>query len=99
MLNSKQRAFLRSVAHDEDTILTIGKGGITKEVVIQADDALEARELIKCKVLGTSDKSVKEVSNEIAESTKSEVVYVMGGKFVLYRKNEENPKIKLPRSK
>ena len=99
MLNSKQRAYLRSISNDEETILIIGKGGVTKEVIVQADDALTARELIKCKVLETSSKSVKDVSIEVADGTESEVVYVIGGKFVLYRRNKKNPKIKLPASK
>ena len=49
-LTSKQRAQLRGIANSIDTIVHIGKDGITENLVKQADDALEAREIIKCKV-------------------------------------------------
>ena len=54
MLTSKQRAYLRSLAMSEDTIIIIGKGGITENVVTQVRDALKARELVKGKVLENS---------------------------------------------
>lgn len=97
MLNSKQRAYLRSMATDYNTILMIGKGQINEQVIKQADDALLARELIKGKVLETHNESVKDVSEKIAQCTKSEVVCVIGSKFILYRKNPKEQKIKLPR--
>lgn len=99
MLTSKQRAYLRSLATDSETILMIGKGQISPEIIKQADDALIARELIKCKVLETHENSVKDVSIEIANQTNSDVVCVIGSKFVLFRQNPKNPTIKLPRSK
>ena len=55
MITSKQRAYLRSLASNEDTILMVGKNGISNQVVKQADDALFARELIKGKVLETCE--------------------------------------------
>lgn len=85
------------MATDYDTILMIGKGQVNEQVIKQADDALLARELIKCKVLETHDESVKDVSEKIAQSTNSEVVCVIGSKFILYRKNPKESKIKLPR--
>lgn len=98
MLTSKQRAFLRSVASNEDTILMLGKGGMSDDIVKQADDALTARELIKGKALETSPLSAKEAAEKIAKATSSEVVEVIGRKFVLYRENTENKKIVLPKA-
>lgn len=98
MITSKQRAFLRSLANEIDTILMIGKSGIGADVIKQADDALTARELIKAKVLETSPTSSKETAQEIAEQTNSEVVQVIGSKFVLYRRNAKEPKIALPKA-
>lgn len=97
MLTSKQRAYLRSLAVDIDTIVMVGKGGMSPELARQADDALTARELIKGKVLETAPVSSREAAEEIADGVKAEVVQVIGSKFVLYRKNEKEPKITLPK--
>jgi RNA-binding protein len=97
MLTSKQRAYLRSLANDMDTILMVGKGGIGDDVIKQADDALAAREIIKAKVLETAPLSVRETAEQVALRTSSEVVQVIGSKFVLYRKNPKEPKITLPK--
>ena len=98
MLTSKQRAFLKSLANSADTILMLGKGGIGKDVIRQADDALTARELIKGRVLENAPLSAHEAADGIAGQTRSEVVQVIGSKFILYRKNEKEPKIKLPKT-
>ena len=69
MLTSKQRAFLRSLAMNEDTILMIGKGGMSDPIIKQAHDALTARELIKGKVLETADLTPREAAERIALET------------------------------
>lgn len=98
MLTSKQRAYLRSLAVNEDTILMVGKSGMSPEVIKQADDALEKRELIKGRVLvETSPLSPREAAEDIARQTGSDVVQVIGSKFVLYRKKKKDSKIVLPR--
>ncbi len=94
MLTSKDRAKLRGIASTEDTILQIGKGGIGDTVVKQAADALAKRELIKGRVLENSLLSAREAAEELAEATASEVVQVIGTKFVLYKRNPENPVLK-----
>jgi RNA-binding protein len=99
MFTSKQRAYLRSLAANIDTILMVGKGGLSPELIKQADDALTARELIKGKVLETSPLMPKEAAQRIAADTGSEVVHVIGTKFVLFRRNEKEPKIELPQGK
>ena len=99
MLTSKQRAYLRSLANTIDTILMVGKGGMSAEILKQADDALTARELIKGKALETCPISSREAAEEIAAATSCEVVQVIGTKFVLYRKNEKEPKIELPKAR
>lgn len=95
MLNSKQRAKLRSLASKEDTILQLGKGGITDTVITQISDALNARELIKIKILENAPVFAKEAAYDIADKTGSEVVTVIGTKVVFYKKNEKEPKIEL----
>ena len=84
-LTSKQRAQLRGLANNIDTILIVGKEGIGDNLVQQANEALEARELIKGRVLENSLLSPREAAEALAPRTRSEVVQVIGTKFVLYR--------------
>ena len=98
MLTSKQRAYLRGLANTIDTILMVGKLGMSTDIIKQADDALTARELIKGKVLESSSISPREAAEEIADKTNAEVVQVIGTKFVIYRKNQKEPKITLPKA-
>ncbi|MDO5560095.1 MAG: YhbY family RNA-binding protein [Oscillospiraceae bacterium] len=91
MLTSKQRAQLKSIAAGYDTIFQVGKGGISETLISQLSDALRARELIKVKVLDNSAYSAKEAAYELAEKTSSEVVMVIGSKFVLFKMNKKDP--------
>ena len=95
MITSKQRAYLRSLATDLETIFQIGKGGITEEICIQIANALEARELIKARVLDNSGYSAKEAANEIAEAIGCDVVSCVGSKFVLYKESIKKKRIEL----
>ena len=99
MLGSKQRAYLRALAAKEDTILMVGKGGMSAEIIKSAQEALEKRELIKGKALEAAPITAREAAEALSQETKSEVVAVIGRKFILYRKNEEDTKIILPKSK
>lgn len=96
MLNSKQRAFLRSQATTLDTIFQIGKGGITEEICFQIANALEARELIKARVLENSGFTASDAANKIADAIDADVVSCVGSKFVLYKKSQKKQKIFLP---
>jgi len=91
-LTSKQRAQLRAIANSIDTILIVGKDGIGENLVKQANDALEAREIIKGRVLENSMLSPREAAEELAPLTRSEVVQVIGTKFVLYRMSHDKNK-------
>ena len=95
MLNSKQRAALRSMAAQIQPIMQIGKGGISENLVKTVSDALEARELIKLSVLENCDYGTREVAEELAEATDSEVVAVVGRKVVLYRESENKMRIEI----
>ena len=93
-LTSKQRAQLRSLANELDAIVHIGKDGIGPNLVKQAEDALEARELIKGRVLENSPLSPREGAEQLAGATRGQVVQVIGTKFVLYRETHSRPKDK-----
>lgn len=99
MLNSKQRAYLRSLANSIDTVVMVGKGGLSDQIYKTADEAITARELIKGKVLESCELSVREVADTVAQEINADVVQVIGTKFVLYRRNDDEPVIVLPRSK
>jgi len=95
MLTSKQRAYLRGIAAGEDTIIHIGKGGITENIIKQASDALLARELIKGKVLENSLLTAREACDALAEACGADSVQTIGSKFVLYKRHPKEPKIKV----
>ena len=95
-LTSKQRAQLRGLANSIDTILQVGKDGIGENLIKQADDALEAREIIKGRVLDNNiEYDARTAAEELAKATRSEVVQVIGSKFVLYRMQHDKNKRKI----
>ncbi len=99
MITSKQRAYLRGLANGIDPVFQIGKGGITEEILKQLALALEARELIKVRILETALLETKPCANEVAALLGAEPVQAIGSKFVLYKqaKNIKNRKIELPK--
>ena len=97
MLTSKQRAYLRAMVAPMDTIFQVGKGGVNDNMCEQISNALEARELIKLRVLDNCDLNAKEAAQIISEETDSDVVQVIGTRFVLYRESVDHKKIELPR--
>ncbi|MBQ8288798.1 MAG: ribosome assembly RNA-binding protein YhbY [Clostridia bacterium] len=94
-MTSKQRAYLRSMATSIQPIFQVGKGEISENMTEQISNALEARELMKVKVLENSLYTAREAAEIIAEETGAEVVTVIGNKFVLYRQSEKHKKIDL----
>lgn len=89
MLTSKERAELRAQANSLETVLIVGKDGVTDAVAAEADTLLTARELIKGKVLETALMSAREVSDAICEATGADGVCCIGYKFVIYRFSEK----------
>lgn len=98
-LTSKQRAQLKGLAMTEDTIIQIGKGGISENTLTQVNDALKARELIKGRVLENSLLTAREAADALAEACDAETVQTIGSKFVLYKMNAKEPKIALVKDK
>lgn len=96
MLTSKQRAYLRGLGNELDPVFQIGKNSLSEELVNQLDDALEARELIKVKVLKSCLDDAGDLADEVAEALDADVVQKIGRSFILYRPSIEEPKIKLP---
>lgn len=92
-MNSKDRAYLRSLANTITPIIQVGKIGVNDNLIKQVDDALEARELIKINVLETSPLEADEIAVQIAEKVNCTVVQVVGRKITLYRKRVKDSKI------
>ena len=95
MLTSKQRAQLRSLASNMDVIMQVGKSGVTEAMAKTVSDALEARELIKMRVLENSGEEVRDAAEQLAAATDSEVVAVIGKCLILYRESDTKKKIEL----
>ena len=98
MLTSKQRAFLRSMANGLEPIFHIGKAGVTPELTEAVDSALEAREILKMNILDNCLLDTREAAQTIAARTHSDVVQVIGNRYVLYRPAKK-PIIELPKAK
>lgn len=96
MITTKQRAYLRSLANDLQPLFQIGKNGIEENFLKQVKDALEARELIKIKVLENSGLETREASDYICEKIKCEGVQAIGSKIVVFKQSTKKPKIELP---
>ena len=95
MLTSKQRAYLRSMANTMDTILYVGKDGISDATVKEAYDALEAREIIKCAVQQNCELTAREALDELCARLHAEPVQCIGRRFVMYRESSTNKRIEL----
>ena len=95
MITTKQRSYLRSLAHGIEPIFRIGKNGIEENLLKQLDEALEAREIIKISVLSNSGLGTREASDYICQQLGSEGIQAIGNKIVIYRKSVKKPKIEL----
>ena len=89
MLTSKRRAELRSEANTLETTLMVGKGGVTDSVLAEAATQLEARELVKGRVLEASMLTAREASDAICEALHADGIQCVGSKFVIYKKSEK----------
>lgn len=96
MITGKQRAYLRGLANELSPIFQIGKNGVEENFIIQVKQALEARELIKIKVLENSGLESRETSDMICKAVKCEGVQSIGNKIVLYKKSKNKQVIELP---
>ena len=88
-MTGKERAALRTQANGLETTLMVGKGGVTPNVIAEAEILLEAKELVKGRVLETALLSAREVSDLICEATGAEGIQTVGSKFVIYRKSKK----------
>jgi RNA-binding protein len=93
-LKGSQRKYLRSQAHHLRPLVIIGAKGLTSQLIGSVDLALKDHELIKVK-FGEFKEEKKEISGQIAQATKSEVVGIIGNIVILYRQHPEPEKRKI----
>lgn len=97
-LTSKQRAHLRSLAHDLDPVVRVGKDGLTEAVITAVKEAFNTRELLKARVLDAAMEDARSAAHALAEHLDNvQVVQVIGHVAILYRPDPEAPEIELPR--
>lgn len=96
-MTSKQRSYLKGLAMNLEPVFQIGKSSVTPENIEAISEVFNTRELVKISILKNCLDDPKEVANTVAERTRSQVVQVIGKKFVLYKPFKENPKIILPK--
>ena len=99
MLTGKQKRFLRAEAHHLNPIFQVGKGGVNDQMLRQLRDVLEARELIKVRILDNCEFDKNEVAETLAKGTGAELVQLIGLTVVLYKESKNNKKIILPKVK
>ena len=97
MLSGKEKRYLRSLANTIDPVVQVGKASVNESVLFSLNEALEARERVKVKVLKNCLDEVKDVAQELADRSNAELVQVIGRNVVLYRRNPEKPMIELPK--
>lgn len=96
-LSNAQKRHLRGLAHSMHPLANIGGQRVTDAVVRHVDELLEARELVKVKVLDAEREEVAEARDVLSKRCRAEVVQVIGGTLVLYRRHHTDPKIRLPK--
>ncbi len=96
-MNSKQRAYLKSLASNLDSLFQIGKNALTPDVTNAVSESFNTHELVKITVLKNCDDNINEMANALADRTSSTLVQVIGRKIVLYKPFKDDPKIVLPK--
>lgn len=87
MITTKQRAYLRGLGNALDPVVQVGKEGLSENLITSVNLLLEAREIVKIKVLKNCDLTAKEVANSLSSATNSDVVQVIGAIIILYKKS------------
>lgn len=97
MLSGKEKRYLRSLANPLEPVVQVGKSSVTDSVLFSLNETLEARELVKVKVLKNCLDEVSEVAEELAAQSHAELVQIIGHNVVLYRRHPKKPIIELPK--
>lgn len=97
MITSRQRSYLKSLAHELNPTVYIGKQGLTDNIINEIEVGLYTRELVKVKIQEGCDLNPKAVASQMVDQLGAEFVQAIGRKFVLYRESKDNKQIELPK--
>lgn len=97
VLTSKQRQFLKGLAHPLSPVVRVGKAGVTDAVIAETKKSLESHELIKVRIESDESGERKELAQQLADVTDAHLAATIGKIAVLYRERDEEPEIKLPK--
>ena len=95
-LTSKQRQFLRGLAHALEPVVRVGRAGASPSVIEETKRSLNAHELIKVRIEHDDSSQRKALAEELARACDAEVAGSIGKLAILYRRREEDPDIELP---
>jgi len=95
MITKEQKKQLKALIVSDKTKYQVGKSEITDSLITMLDKALEARELIRVEVLKSAVTPVMELTLDLSSRLHADVVSVVGRVIILFRRNKENPKIRL----
>lgn len=92
MISTKERSKLKSVSMGLTDGVIIGKDGLTENVIDSVNKLLNAREIVKIKVLNNSDVLPRDLCDALCERLNAEPVLVIGSKVVIYRRRRSDDK-------
>ncbi len=90
MLTNREKKYLKGLAQTRRPLFQVGKDGVTANMMIGIDDALEAHELVKITLLKTCPQTIEDVRSQVSSATYSDVIQVIGKTAVFYRKSKKN---------
>ncbi|MBQ6654248.1 MAG: ribosome assembly RNA-binding protein YhbY [Erysipelotrichaceae bacterium] len=97
MLKKKQKQYLKGLANPLKPVIIIGAGGLSETVISSIDEYLRAHELLKINILKSCEQEIGEIVLDVIACTGAELISQLGRKIVIYRRNNEQPVIELPR--
>ncbi len=95
MLTSKQKKYLKYLAHDLSPMFQVGKDGVSTEMIEGINQAIERHELLKIKVLNNCDDPLKQIALDLSAGTRSDIVQIIGHVIVIYKRSKNHPRIDL----
>ena len=95
-LSPSQKRYLRGLAHSLKPVILTGNKGLTPAVIKEFSNALDQHELVKVKLGDDRDERKAHIA-ELGEGAKAEIVQSIGRVACFYRRNEDKPKLALPR--
>lgn len=96
-ITNTQKKYLRVLANGLKPIITIGKNGLSENVLLELESSMKSHELLKIKLSYTDQKDKQQIIDEIIKYSNATLVQIIGGSLTIYKNFEKNPVILLPR--